>query len=94
MKTYEDRKAKQLADWVEGNAVHNDVDGECCPDFACCSDKVATPREARELFARAVAEEDSKTIMTMLGGFLGAGFADVIGKAEVYIAGEEPGEMH
>ena len=94
MSTYEQRKAKQLADWVEGNAVHNEVDGECCPDFACCSNKVDTPRESREVFARAVADGDKKLIETMLGGFLGAGFADVIGKKEVYIAGLPAKDMH
>ncbi len=93
MSTYEQRKAKQLADWVEGNAVHSEVDGECCPDFACCS-KVDTPRVTREVFARAVADGDEDLIMTMLGGFFGAAFADVIGEKEVYIAGDVPKEMH
>ena len=87
MSTYEQRNAEQLANWVEGNAVHNDIDDECCPDFACCG-RVDTPRVTREVFARAIADGDERLQMTMLGGFFGAALADVIGKKEVYIVGD------
>lgn len=83
---YKERYIKQLADWVDGSPVHNDVDEECCPDFACCNSLVKTDEETRRRFALAVAEGDEKTKMAILGGFLGAAFA-TMGKT-VYVAGD------
>lgn len=78
------RTAKQLEAWVDGEAKHNEVDGECCPDFSCCNDDVTTPKETRERFGRAIAEGDEETKMQMLEMFLGGAFA-TMGKT-VYIA--------
>ncbi len=33
---YQQRVHQQGLDWVNGRSIHNDVDGECCPDFSCC----------------------------------------------------------
>ena len=85
------RVATQLHEWVKGNPMHNAADGECCPDFACCNAKVDTPRETRERFAKAHREGDEQMQMQMLGMFLGAGLADVIGKKQVHIAGDPEG---
>ena len=65
----EDREsvAKQLALWVEGESVHNDVRDECTPDFSCCTPALLQPRAVREAFA-AAAEGDR---MNMLGKFMG-----------------------
>ena len=33
---YRERVRVQTLNWAMGNAVHNRVDDECCPDFSCC----------------------------------------------------------
>lgn len=74
----------QLKLWVEGNPVHNDIRGECCPDFSCCNGNIA-PIEQRERFAQACSEGDEHTKMEMLGMFLGNAFSG----EKVYVAGLE-----
>ncbi|MDX1700539.1 MAG: hypothetical protein R3250_07980 [Melioribacteraceae bacterium] len=34
--TYQERCFIQGLLWVKGQSFHNDIDGECCPDFSCC----------------------------------------------------------
>lgn len=34
--TYHERVFIQGLLWVKGQSFHNDIDGECCPDFSCC----------------------------------------------------------
>jgi hypothetical protein len=36
MTAYQERVIAQTRRWVEGNARHNVIDDECCPDFSCC----------------------------------------------------------
>lgn len=37
MNAYQRRVIEQGRAWVEGDARHNVVDDECCPDFSCCA---------------------------------------------------------
>jgi hypothetical protein len=65
-------REEQLRKWVEGISEHNNVDGECCPDFSCCNKSVEpTPIDMRMRFAEAYRTGDEKTRMAMLGAFLG-----------------------
>ena len=83
---------EQLNKWVEGESIHNDEKGECCPDFSCCNKKIHTPKEVRERFAKAYLEDDHKTVNSMLGMFLGGALATK--ECKVHIAtGEEPTEV-
>lgn len=48
MTPYHQRVYKQGVDWIAGISRHNDIDGECCPDFSCCvSDVFVTDRAKR-----------------------------------------------
>ena len=76
----------QLTEWVKGNSVHNIKANECCPDFSCCNNKMSTPKEVRERFAKAIHDGDEKTKMEMLGMFLGQLVNTLRGK-KVYVAG-------
>lgn len=80
--SYRRRSDEQLAQWLEGDPRHNDVDEECCPDFSCCQPDLLAPRETREAFARA----DAAAREGMLMGFLGALAANV--PARVHVAGD------
>ncbi len=80
-----DESKNQLEQWVNGNAIHNTVDDECCPDFACCNKDMKTPKDVRERFAKAIKDNDEATKMEMLGMFLGQSMA-TMGK-NVYVAG-------
>ena len=70
-KTYKERHEHQLKKWVEGEYIHNDVDDECCPDFACCNDQMRTSKEKREQFKRVYDEQGSEGVVALLGEFLG-----------------------
>lgn len=73
---------EQLEQWLAGNPIH---DEQCCPDFSCCTGKIA-PIEQRERFCKAIKENDEKTRMEMLGIFLGEAFSNA------YVAGLEINE--
>lgn len=73
-------KDNQLEQWVQGNPVHNDVDGECCPDFSCCKPELLAEPDVRKAFAAA----GTKDRMRFLGTFLGAAMA-LHGKQKVHI---------
>lgn len=60
---------EQLKEWVKGNPIHNKERDECCPDFSCCTGKIA-PVEERRRFVRAFQENNQEVIMDMLGMFL------------------------
>lgn len=75
---------KQMDEWVKGNPIHNKERDECCPDFSCCTGKIA-PREVRVRFAKAVHDGDENTKIQMLIMFLGNAFAD----KNIYIAGDD-----
>ena len=75
---------EQLKEWLNGNPIHNTNTDECCPDFSCCTGKIATLDE-RKRFCKAVEDGDEKTKMEMLMMFLGSAFAD----KNIYVAGSE-----
>lgn len=83
-KTYKERTAHQLEEWVKGNAIHNTVDDECCPDFSCCNKKMNTPIGIRKTFHAACLKDDEETKMGMLMNFLGNAIATTTDKT-VYI---------
>ena len=80
---------EQLNEWVKGNSMHNYEKGECCPDFSCCED-INTPLDVRERFAKAHYDGDDETCSMMLMMFLG----ELLKGQNIYIAGDEPGEVH
>ncbi len=84
LEAYRVRIDEQTQRWLGGKPVHNDVDGECCPDFSCCQPELLAPIETREAFVRA--NEDAR--MSMLMSFLGAGLAAAVPEKTVYIAGD------
>lgn len=79
---YRARQQKQLDLWVQGTAVHNEVDDECCPDFSCCQQQLLVAREIREAYATGTPEARDK----LLGVFLG----EALSGENVYIAGRDP----
>lgn len=42
---YSERSKSQLLSWAMGRPYHNDMDGECCPDFSCCHPGLFTKNE-------------------------------------------------
>jgi len=65
----------QLEQWAVGNALHNPIRNECCPDFSCCSDsKQMVPKEVRKQFYRAYKQRDHEIIMKMLSMMLSFAF--------------------
>lgn len=48
--TYKERVYIQLEEWVNGNPIHNKIEGECCPDFSCCKPQLLQPEENRKTF--------------------------------------------
>ncbi len=82
---------EQCRQWVAGRSIHRatvprpdiEGDGECCPDFSCCSGQPAVPKEVRELFLQAALENDERQKMRMLAMFLG----QAISNKNIYIAG-------
>jgi hypothetical protein len=78
-KARELRVKKQLEDWVKGKSVHNEIDDECCPDFACCNPASAVSLEKRQEFFNA----NEKGREKMLVGFLASAFETLGVKAEV-----------
>ena len=63
------KREDQLTEWVKGNSIHNQEKDECCPDFSCCTGKIA-PKDVRERFAKAYYKKDEKTQNEMLMMFL------------------------
>lgn len=39
---YHDRLLIQSLSWLNGNPLHNEIDGECCIDFSCCEPDLFT----------------------------------------------------
>lgn len=74
--------AEQLEYWVNGRSIHSTEtaekaisltslrEGECCPDFSCCTGAMA-PEATRRAFQKAFKEKDHELQMQLLGGFLG-----------------------
>jgi len=76
---------EQLNLWVEGQSIHNDELGECCPDFSCCRPELLAPKEVREIFRHAYLKGNEETTMRLLMEFLAK---SLVGQ-NVYIAGLE-----
>ena len=87
---------EQLAEWLKGNPIHGakynesdpDSEGECCPDFSCCTPGTLVDQKTRQRFVDANKGER----LAMLMGFLGAAFASHAAENEdapkVYVAGD------
>ena len=75
---------EQLKEWVAGNPIHNKERDECCPDFSCCTGKIA-PLNVRERFAKAYYEKDEETKNEMLMMFLANAFSN----KNIYVAGSK-----
>lgn len=67
---YKERLHQQTLDWSNGRPWHNNIDGECCPDFSCCHPELLAPKKVRERFLKAEQEDDESTKTRMLGEFL------------------------
>ena len=76
--------SEQLVEWVNGNPIHNAARDECCPDFSCCTGRIA-PVDERERFAKAFFDGDEEVQLSMLMMFLGAAFSE----ENIYIAGDK-----
>jgi len=74
---------KQLELWVKGKSVHNNEQGECCPDFSCCKPHLLAPEHERKAFSEASQKGDHKVTTSMLVEFLGR----AISSPEIYVAG-------
>jgi len=87
--TRKERIEYQLAEWVKGNAIHNDVDNECCPDFGCCIPKNLQTKAIRETFAAANEDQRYRMLMVFLGSAFAAG-----SEKKTYIAGSSEFEQN
>lgn len=75
---------EQLREWVAGNPIHNKERDECCPDFSCCTGKIA-PLNVRKRFEKACNEGDEETKMEMLMMFL----SNALSGKNIYVAGSK-----
>jgi hypothetical protein len=46
-----DELLRQVRLWREGISIHNQINGECCPDFSCCYPDMLTPEVKRREWA-------------------------------------------
>lgn len=51
---------RQTRLWREGHSIHNQVNGECCPDFSCCHPDMLTPKAKRHAMADRIMLEHAK----------------------------------
>lgn len=75
-KTYQQRLKEQTNEWLKGNPIHNDVDGECCPDFSCCVPHLLASEPMRKQFCEASEEKRMEILMTFLGRSIASKFPD------------------
>lgn len=75
---------QQLQAWRFGIPVHNPTRDECCPDFSCCTGKLAD-RSLREKFVEAYEAEDMPGQWAILGMFLSGTLADA--DLDAHVAG-------
>ncbi|MDJ0953379.1 MAG: hypothetical protein QNJ81_06845 [Acidimicrobiia bacterium] len=61
---------EQLIEWANGNSIHNEERGECCPDFSCCVPEAKADKDVRQRFLKAYMENDQRLMGEMLGNFL------------------------
>ena len=86
--TIETRKGRikyQLDQWVKGQYLHNYVDDECCPDFACCNETMRTPEEMRKTYKAAWEQGKDEITDAMLMSFLGEAIGKHNPDAKVHI---------
>lgn len=79
---------EQLALWVQGQNVHNDERGECCPDFACCQPNNHMTPEQRLRFQKAYQEGDEATQWEFLTMTLGGAVQSLAPSLTVHLAGQ------
>ena len=46
---YQQRAIAQGRAWINGEAKHNMLDDECCPDFSCCEPQLFTADRAERV---------------------------------------------
>ena len=62
-------REEQLERWLAGDPQHNDA-GEHCPDFSCCTGRIA-PLETRQAFTAAFMAGDQLTFDLLSIHFIG-----------------------
>ncbi len=74
--------------WLIGINWHmgNKIDGQCCPDFACCADGCADFK-TRLIFTKAFFAGKENIYSSMLMGFLGGMILKESLNKKIYIAG-------
>jgi hypothetical protein len=77
---------QQLAAWVDGRSICPNTDGECCPDFSCCTPKLLWPPEKRAAFAKAEQGTREKMMAGSVDGLL-----ESVGE-KVRVTRGEPGD--
>ena len=75
---------EQLEKWIAGESICPNANGECCPDFSCCTPEILAPLEVRQKF---VAADDEKRYGFLLH-FLAALYAKEALDVKVRIFGE------
>ena len=60
---------RQLDYWVAGKSIHNLETDECCPDFSCCTGRIA-PKSERVKFMMAAYNRDEEQVNNLCFGFL------------------------
>ena len=67
----------QLENWLQGISKHNIVDDECCPDFSCCTGKIAS-EEWRQRFFDADDRERENMLVGSLMSVLGQNDYEIV----------------
>lgn len=79
---------EQIENWLAGEAAHNPIRDECCPDFSCCSGiENIWPQDVRQKYYDAYKAGDEATMQSM--GFMALGDA-ILGSVDqdkIYLAG-------
>src|SRR5687767_14947612 len=86
--TYEERYAYQLEQWVAGNPIHNDIDGNCLPDFSCCNKRMHTDIEKRKAYLEHY-KKTGEWEMGLLQESLGKAMLTTGKETNIYVAGCE-----
>jgi hypothetical protein len=68
--SYRERVRFQLLEWVDGNSIHNEIEGECCPDFSCCNPKLLKEKFFREKYLASNSEQRESLCFGLLSDFL------------------------
>ena len=79
---------EQLEQWVKGNPIHDHEHGQCCPDFSCCTGKIANEKE-RRAFYEAFKQGNVELTDGMLMMFLSELLVEQLPYKNVHLAGFE-----